>query len=232
MPHRAGRRAFQIGLIGLGTVSVVTHDFLKGPQPIPGGWPGYAILAVLSGLLLIATGVGLSLPASARTASRILFGYFVLWMLLLDLPPVILPQTAVITLAAWLLLAAGRRSPRLPRTLAGLALIPIGLSHFFYFQVSLTFVPTWAPSPALFVALTGAGHIAAGLGLLFGVVPRLAALMEAAMVIAFALLVWIPRIVASPADLHGWAAFWITWAVGAAAWVVADSYPEAGASTT
>jgi len=239
MPNRAvGRAVFQIGLIGLGAVSVVTHDFLKGPQPVPASLPGLAILAVLSGLILIATGAGLSVPAMARTAARVACGYFILWILIWDLPAVVqhpltevhwltLGQTAIIALASWLLLADGRRSPRVPRILAGLALIPIGLSHFFYFQASLTFVPAWAPFPAFFAALTGAGHIAAGLAILFGVIPRVAALLEAWMVIAFAVLVWISRIVATPADLHTWAAFWITWAVGAAAWVVADSYREA-----
>ena len=190
MPNRAvGRAVFQVGVIGLGAVSVVTHDFLKGPQPVPASLPGLALLAVLSGLLLMATGAGLSVPAFARNAARVAFGYFILWILIWDLPAVVqhpltevywltLGQTAVIALAAWLLLADGRRSPRVPRMLAGLALIPIGLSHFFYFQVSLTFVPAWAPFPSFVVALTGAGHIAAGLGILFGVVPRLAARSE------------------------------------------------------
>jgi hypothetical protein len=62
------------------------------------------------------------------------------------------------------------------------------------------------------------------LGLLFGVFPRLAAMMEAAMVMAFALLVWLPGIVAAPGDRQQWTDFWVTWLVAAAAWVVADAY--------
>jgi len=83
MPNRAvGRAVFQVGVIGLGAVSVVTHDFLKGPQPVPASLPGLALLAVLSGLLLMATGAGLSVPAFARNAARVAFGYFILWILI------------------------------------------------------------------------------------------------------------------------------------------------------
>jgi uncharacterized membrane protein len=236
MPNRgAGRLVFQVGLIGFGAVSLVFRDFIMDVQPVPAWVPGRTLLAVISGILLIATGVGLSVPAFARTASRMLFGYLVLWVLLLEIPSVVmqplvevtwlnLGQVSTFALGGWFLLADGKRDPRLARILTGLALIPIGLSHFVYFQASLGFVPRWLPAPAFFSSLAGAGHLAAGLGLLFGVLPRLAAMMEAAMVMSFALLVWVPGIVAAPADRQQWTDFWVTWAVGAAAWVVADAY--------
>lgn len=236
MPNRSvGRVLFQVGLVGFGVVSLVFHDFLMDLQPVPAWVPGRALLAGISGIVLIATGVGLSVPAFARAASRILVGYLVLWVLLLEVPAVAtqplvevawlnLGQVSMFALGGWFLFADGKRDLRLARILTGLALIPIGLSHFVYFQASLGFVPAWLPVPAFFSSLAGAGHIAAGLGLLFGVLPRLAAMMEAAMVMSFALLVWLPGILARPGDRQQWTDFWVTWAVGAAAWVVADAY--------
>lgn len=41
------------------------------------------------------------------------------------------------------------------------------------------------------------------------------------MISVFALLVWLPAIVAAPKARLPWTAFWISWAIGAAAWVVA-----------
>jgi hypothetical protein len=35
------------------------------------------------------------------------------------------------------------------------------------------------------------------------------------------LLVWLPAVLAAPKVRLPWTAFWITWAIGAAAWVVA-----------
>ena len=68
--------------------------------------------------------------------------------------------------------------------------------------------------------LTGAGHTAAGLGVLFLVVPRLAVFAEAAMLSVITLLVWVPAVVAQPAVRMPWTAIWISWAITAAVWVL------------
>ena len=63
--------------------------------------------------------------------------------------------------------------------------------------------------------------MACGLGILFRAAPRLAAWCEAGMVSLFTLLVWAPAVVAKPADRGAWTGFFISWIIGAAAWVVA-----------
>ena len=103
------------------------------------------------------------------------------------------------------------------------ALIPIGLSHIVYVKDTADLVPAWLPFRPVWAYLTGAAHIAAGLGVLFSVVPRLAATLEAAMIGLFTLLVWIPAIAAAPTTRLPWTAFFISWVIGAAAWLVADS---------
>ena len=84
-------------------------------------------------------------------------------------------------------------------------------------------VPAWLPYREGWAYLTGAGHIAAGLGVLFGILPRVAAFAEAAMIGVFTLLVWGPRILAEPKSRLNWTAFFISWAIAAAAWVVAQN---------
>lgn len=105
----------------------------------------------------------------------------------------------------------------------GLWLIPIGLLHFVYAQASLDLVPMWLPYRQGWVYLSGAGHIAVGLAMLFGVLPELAAFAEAAMIGCFTLLVWAPKIVAEPKSRLNWTAFFVSWAIGAGAWAVAQS---------
>src|SRR5205823_751959 len=102
-------------------------------------------------------------------------------------------------------------------------LIPIGLSHIFYVQATRDLVPAWLPYREGWAYLTGAGHIAAGLGVLFSVFPRIAAMAEAAMIGVFTILVWAPAIVAAPKTRLPWTAFFISWAIAAAAWVVAQN---------
>ncbi len=49
------------------------------------------------------------------------------------------------------------------------------------------------------------------------------------MISIFGLLVWLPKVVAAPKERLPWTAFWITWAIGAAAWVVAANIRSARA---
>jgi uncharacterized membrane protein YphA (DoxX/SURF4 family) len=121
-------------------------------------------------------------------------------------------------------LAAIGGSAGLQRALVafGLALLPIGLSHLVYIPETVGFVPAWLPGRTFFACLTGAGQIACGLGILFRVLPRVAAWCEAGMVSAFTLLVWLPMVVAKPGDRGSWTGFFISWIFGSAAWVVAQ----------
>src|ERR1017187_9089419 len=79
---------------------------------------------------------------------------------------------AVLLAGAWTLYAefgarrllAGERGTRFARRLFGLALIPTGLSHFAYVSLTVPLIPAWIPFPYAWAYVTGACHIAAGLG--------------------------------------------------------------------
>ena len=112
---------------------------------------------------------------------------------------------------------------RIARFFFGFALIPIGLSHFVYAPQTIGFVPAWLPFRSGWAYLGGAGHIAAGLGVLFSVFPRLAATLEAGMIGVFTALVWVPLVVKTPTSQLNWTGLLVSWTIGAAAWVVAGS---------
>jgi uncharacterized membrane protein YphA (DoxX/SURF4 family) len=67
------------------------------------------------------------------------------------------------------------------------------------------------------------GQMACGLGVLFGILPRVAAWAEAGMISIFTLLVWAPAVAAAPRTRLPWTAFFISWAIAAGAWVVAQN---------
>ena len=99
-----------------------------------------------------------------------------------------------------------------------------------YVKETMALIPRWLPYPMGWAYLTGAGQMACGLGVLFGgvlsgILPRVAAMTEAGMISVFGLLVWLPRVVAAPKARLPWTAFLITWAIGAAAWLVAANTP-------
>jgi hypothetical protein len=92
-----------------------------------------------------------------------------------------------------------------------------------YVKETAALVPAWLPYRVGWAYLTGAGQIACGLGVLLSILPRMAAFTEAAMLSLFTLLVWVPAIVAAPKARLPWTAFFISWAIAAAAWVVASN---------
>jgi uncharacterized membrane protein len=238
---------FAVGMIGLGILALVYGDFALVWQPVAPWIPGRTILAYGSGLIMLLGGVGLLLEATVTWSVRILFPYLIVWLLLKAPALLVAPQMeavwlgfgeiAVLMTGAWVLFAtlAGLRegSPltfatgangiRQARILFAVSLIPIGLSHLVYVKQTVELVPAWLPYRVGWAYLTGAGQIACGLGVLFAILPRVAAWAEAGMISLFTLLVWGPAIVAAPKTRLPWTAFFISWAIASAAWVVAQN---------
>lgn len=237
---------YSIGILGLGVLCIVYHDFALDWQPVPRWIPGRTALAYGSGVLMIGCGAGLLFRATAVWALRILLPYLVLWVLLKVPVLFVAPgmeavwlgfgEIVMLMAGGWILWAisdnVARRSmlaiiagsPGFERAQVafGLSLLPVGLSHLVYIPETLGFVPPWLPARTFWACLTGAGQIACGLGILFRVMPRVAAWCEAGMVSLFTLLVWLPIVASKPTDRGAWTGFFISWIIGAAAWVVAQ----------
>jgi uncharacterized membrane protein len=236
---------FAVGMIGLGVLGLIYRDFALVWQPVAAWVPGRTALAYCAAVVMLAGGFGLLFEATVRWSVRLLFVYCILWALLKVPALFVAPQIegvwlgfgelAVLLAGAWTLFArlggvregaawklvAGENGVRAARILFAVFLIPIGLSHLMYTKETVALIPAWLPFRIGWAYLTGAGQMACGLGVLFRVLPRIAAMCEAGMISAFTLLVWLPRIVAAPKVRLPWTAFFISWVIAAAAWVVA-----------
>ena len=241
---------FAIGMIGLGVLALIYGDFALVWQPVAPWIPGRTILAYLSGVIMLLGGIGLLSSATVAWSVRVLFPYLIVWVLLKVPALFVAPQMeavwlgvgeiAVLMTGGWVLFATlaglregsplsfltGANGVRLARILFGISLIPIGLSHFVYVKQTVELVPAWLPYPVGWAYLTGAGQIACGLGVLFSVLPHVAAWAEAGMLSLFTLLVWVPAIFAAPKTRLPWTAFFISWAIASAAWVMAQNIAQ------
>jgi uncharacterized membrane protein YphA (DoxX/SURF4 family) len=121
------------------------------------------------------------------------------------------------------------RTVRAAQALFGLSCVFYGWSHFAYADYTAGMVPTWLPGRLGFAYFTGLGHIAAGIGVLIGILPRLAATLEAIMMSSFGLLVWMPSFVANPRPewatppKNQWSEIVVNLLLAASAWIVAAS---------
>jgi len=190
---------FAIGMIGLGILALIYGDFAMVWQPVEPWVPGRTALAYASGLIMLLGGVGLLLESTAAWAARILFPYLIIWLMLKVPALLVAPkmeavwlgfgELAVLMAGGWVLFAtlgrprdgsplafaAGENGIRLARILFAVSLIPIGLSHLVYVKETAELVPAWLPYRVGWAYLTGAGQMACGLGVLFFVFPRFAA---------------------------------------------------------
>lgn len=227
-----GRPVFAASLIACGAAGVTLRNVLV--YETFDRSPSHTLIAIVTGVLLVVAGFGVLSPFRVA-ASLLALAALLLWDLIYNIPGIVtaprnedswleLGMATMVVVGAWLLTGTGRI--RVARTIFGLALIPVGLSHFFFWKVTLGLVPAWMPAPQVWVALVGVAHMAAGLGVLLGIVPKLAAMLEAGQLIVFAFLVWLPKVIATPHQQFYWTEMLGTLLIGAAAWVMADALPD------
>ncbi len=245
---------FSIGMIAMGALSVISRDFAFGWQPVPAFQPGREVLAALCGVFMVAFSVALLFRNTAAIAARVMLPFLLAWLGLKIPALFVAPQIEAVWLgfgeigmlvAGGLVMFAllsglesspffgrftGRRGIRIAQVVFGLSVIPVGLSHLFYGQITASLIPSWMPFRMGLAYLTGVGQIACGVALLISFLPRLAALVEAFMLALFAFFVWGPNtwIAASP-KMAGTPpgfrfpliAFLITWVIGSSALLIA-----------
>jgi uncharacterized membrane protein len=245
--QQPGLILFAVGMIGLGILALIYGDFAMVWQPVAAWVPGRTGLAYASGVLMVLCGAGLLFEGTVKWSVRILFPYLILWTLLKVPALVVAPQIEGVWLGigelvmllagGWTLFAVfaglpegsilrfagGERGTRIARILFAVAVLPVGLSHLFYVKETVQLIPAWLPFKTGWAYLTGIGHMASGIGVLFSIFPRAAAWAEAGMLSVITILVWLPAIVATPKARLPWTAFFISWAITAAVFVVAGN---------
>ncbi len=250
---RLGSTLFAVSLAGLAALSLAFGDFAPLVDTPAGSPHAYAIAVYVLGSVLFAAAVGL-LVSRTRLRSVVVIGVYLTVWLITRARPIFGSALTIgsfygVSEASALLAGCGmlyvtlrqqtvrgeslgttdERWLRVGRILFGLACLEFGAAHFAYASYTGSFVPSWFPAPMAFVYLTGGAHAAAGLGLVTGVFPRLAAKMEGTMIALFGLLVWVPSFFSHPrpawagTSQNQWSETLLTLLLAAAAWIVAGS---------
>lgn len=231
------------GSVCLGVVGLLFSDFALQWQPVPPAIPGRTALAVLSALSLIVSGVLAAVPRAERIGAMALTAIFGIWIVLLHVPRVLAGPTSLV---AWLgvaeisAIACGAlmlwtvpqtKIATAARVGFGISALIFAASHFVYLDFTAAMVPDYLPAHRFWAVATGCGHAAAGVAILASFMPRAAAAAMAAMCGAFALLLHLPRVVASPASHAEWTMLCIAICIAGAAWAMRAA-PSGGSRMT
>ena len=244
--RRVSVRIYGLAAVALGLVGLVWGDFAAVWQPVPKGLPGRTALAYAVAAALSMTGLAIQWRPSAGLGALALTALYALGVIFLHVPRVIAHPSVFVSwsgAAEQLAIVAGglvayayctqleavnpERLSKIGRLLFGACLIVFGLAHLFYLAPTAELVPKWLPPGQTFWAYaTAAGHFAAGIAVLSGILARTAAMLLTAMFVVFGILVHAPTLFIDPHNHFNWAANAINFALIGSAWVIAASIAD------
>ena len=236
-----GRIMYGLSAVLLGTIGLIWRDFAAVWQPIDNLIVfNRTVVASLYAFAFLAAGIATLMSRGAR------FGLPVLVLLHLLAALGWIPR--VIGHAAWngffemlSLTIAGvvayarlgtlsydraARSIVIGRFVFAVCLLSFGITHFISTAETAGMVPAWLPPGQMFWAwATGAFYVLASLALMIERHAVLASRLVIVMMLTFNVLVWLPMLIDKPIHFM-WAGNAITFAMAAAAWVIADSIAD------
>lgn len=243
-----GRMLFAIPILVFGIQYFVYGRFQGGLPPVPPWAPGGAVLAYLTGAILVAAGISLATNIQARFSATLLGIFFFLCFVALHtmrLSSVIhngndrtrAVEALALGAAAWILagiLPAGVRVSEGWETLTGylakaglylfaICLVIFGAQHFMYAQFIATLIPAWIPGHLFWVYFTGIGFIAAALAIVTGILAGLGATLLGVMFLLWVLVLHTPRVFAAPRNGDELTSLFVAMAMCGSCFIVAAS---------
>lgn len=239
----AGRVLLGLMVCAFG-VQHIMNGHLEPGFFLPQAWSApLPIVADLLGAILIVDGLALLIPAFAQRAAIALVAIIGAGLVAFNVPNVpavfvggtartrVLEPLAIAAVALIVAALLGNGTER-DRTLARIGariyaftLIVFGVQHFLYAEFLAALVPAWLPFHIVFVYVTGAAFIAAGIAIGANAMARIAAQSIALMFGLWALILHLPRATGPQTTGGEWASLFIAIAMCGCALIVASEVP-------
>jgi len=226
---KIGRIFYGIAIAETGFQTIYYHDFPYMLLPPKHSWvPGFAILAFISGIILILAGACLVFEKKTRQISLLLGGVLLLIFCFCYIPYELMASPNYMHFGEWenaakeLALAggafviagcfSGKNENSLIRFLGKLipfgtiifsiTIISFGIDHFLYAKEASDYVPSWIPNHMFWMYFAGVALFGSGIGITLNIKRGLAATLLGSMIFIWFISLHIPRVIASPfADL-------------------------------
>lgn len=251
MGNDVGRRVFGAAALAFGVIALARHDFDTWQQ-LHSLWqtPPGATVACIAAIAEIAAGAAIQWRRTARPAAFALgavYLFFALrWVPRIFSSPLtydgwgnVCEQLSLVAGAmvayAWASRAsvshawASPLSSRLSllaqggRYLFGVCVISFTLEQLVYLSATASFVPKWIPPGQMFWAVvTTVAMALAAVAILSGYLALLASRLLTLMMVGFALLLWLPRLLSDTHDPMNWGGNAQNLLITGASWIVTD----------
>jgi uncharacterized membrane protein YphA (DoxX/SURF4 family) len=104
--------------------------------------------------------------------------------------------------------------------LFGIPMVVFGFQHIIYVEFIASMIPTWIPGKYFWAYATGVALIVAGISIASRLKDRWSSLMLGCMISTWILLLHVPRILQSPANMYEWTSTLQALAISASAFVL------------
>jgi uncharacterized membrane protein YphA (DoxX/SURF4 family) len=247
---RVGVWFYGLATVVTGILDLVWGVFEASHQPIQslGHFSGEHVLAYLAGVWLVAAGMAILWPRSARVGavgSAVIYLIFALFWVprlfalthkfgfgigvivfglggLAGQIMFVSPATIVYATTAGRDAAWQERAAIAARWMLGLPPILFGLGHLISLPAYVGFVPHWVPLKLFWVVLTGIAFLLAGVAIVSGVRDVLAARLLALMLFLFEIMVEIPPVFVQPHSQGAWGGAVYNLTMIGACWIFAE----------
>jgi uncharacterized membrane protein len=229
-----GRVLLGIAIAAFGVEDLVRGELLPELQPAPAGLPARAVLAYLTGAILLAAALGLIANRRVQAAARAITAVLAL-SLIAGYAPILIaaPRNGgawtgafeVVAIAAAAARLGFPARPALGRLGFAVALPVFGLLHFIYVDYVASVIPKWLPGHVFWAYATGVAHVAGGAALLTGIQARLAAILLAVMFGTWVVILHLPRALAAFDHRGEWTSLFVALAMCAGSVLLADDRP-------
>jgi uncharacterized membrane protein YphA (DoxX/SURF4 family) len=230
--NQPGRVIFALAIAAIGAQQLIYADFVPGPLIAPPWLPWRTFWACLSGVAMVAAGMGIVTRKQARRASILLGALLFVVVLLFHLPgpaAILRDGTArtrafeALAMCGAALVLAGTPLVTLGRLLFALSMVVFGVQHFMYATFVATLVPAWIPGHSFWTYLTGVAFVAASVSIIAGQKARLAAALLGLMFFLWFVLLHAPRVAERLREGNEWNSAFVALALCGGAWVLAGT---------
>ena len=211
-----GRIFYGIAIAVLGFLTIYYHDFPYMLIPPHRSWiSGLAIVAYISGALLLLAGAAIVFEKKSMSISVLLGTVFLLIFCFYFIPYEFMTSSHYLHFGNWenaakelalsggAFVIAGRGSKKLlslGAAIYALTIISFAIDHFLFAKEAADYIPSWIPFHLFWMYFCGLALLGSGIAILVKIKAGLAATLLGTMILIWVVILHIPRVIAFPND--------------------------------